>query len=143
MLKGLIMKKMIMAAAACAFAFSGMAAAADVPAGWTSTKGDDGLTYFKKDATGVVINMVNIPATGYTLESAADEVVKTNEGCKNTTAAQDAANEQDIECADNRMINIIKSGAEQFTMITTVCGKADKAACEADVKEFFAFILSK
>ena len=59
--------------------------------------------------------------------------------CKITVAAQ---TEQDLECADGRQVNILQSGAEQYTIITSVCGKTDKTSCEADFKEFLTFVAS-
>lgn len=137
------MKKILMAAAAaCAFTFAGTAAAAaaDIPApeGWTVTV-VEGVPTFKKEATGFAINMINMPSTGYTLESAAKEVIQSNPNCKITVAAQ---TEQDLECADGRQVNILQSGAEQYTIITSVCGKTDKTSCEADFKEFLTFVAS-
>ena len=88
---------------------------------------------------GFAINMINMPSTGYTLESAAKEVIQSNPNCKITVAAQ---TEQDLECADGRQVNILQSGAEQYTIITSVCGKTDKTSCEADFKEFLTFVAS-
>ena len=138
---GLIMKKILMAAAAaCALAFTGTAASADIPApeGWTVTV-VDGIPNFKKDSTGFAINLINSPANGYTLDVLAKEVEKTY-NCKITASAQEEA---DLECPGNKQMNIVKSGAEQFTMITSACAQTDKSSCEADFKEFITFIASQ
>ena len=122
------MKKMIMAAAAaCAFAFSGMAMAADLPAGWQLVQ-QDGENVFVK----------SVPAQGATAEAVAKGVAD-QQGC-----TVDANNQLEVACPNK--VNIIFDPVDangNISFMTVGCGQADDATCQADAAEIINFLQSQ
>ena len=134
LLKELIMKKMIMAAAAaCAFAFSGMAMAAELPAGWQLVQ-QDGENVFVK-SSGVSFAAKSVPAQGATAEAIAKGVAD-QQGC-----TVDANNQLEVACPNK--VNIIFDPVDangNISFMTVGCGQADDATCQADAAEIINFL---
>ena len=130
------MKKIIMAAAACAFAFSGMAAAADLPAGWQVVQQDDNNFFVKN--SGVTFVAKSIPAQGATAEAIAKGVAD-QQGC-----TVDASNPLELACPNKVSMLFDPVGADgNVSFMTVACGQADDATCQADAAEIIKFLQSQ
>ena len=134
MLKELIMKKMIMAAAAaCVLSVSGMAMAADLPAGWTATQDGD-TTVISKASSGVSVAAKTIPAEGATAEAVAKQV-----------AAEKKCTLEGLEltCPDKTHIMLEQTDANNISFIVIACGNADDATCQADGAEILGALMKQ
>lgn len=134
LLKELIMKKMIMAAAAaCVLSVSGMAMAADLPAGWTATQDGD-TTVISKASSGVSVTAKTIPAEGATAEAVAKQV-----------AAEKKCTLEGLEltCPDKTHIMLEQTDANNISFIVIACGNADDATCQADGAEILGALMKQ